>query len=106
MSKPTNKSARRYSREDAIRLHADAHKSDPFAAKRIAMTLRGQKDNDHVGKESAMIVNMRKHSGNVFGAFFNTKEGAFFRMDLQSNHRSEQQRRDARRNRFREKIAA
>jgi hypothetical protein len=38
------KHTRRVSLFDAIALHAEANKSDPFAAKRMAMTLRNRND--------------------------------------------------------------
>lgn len=67
----TAKRRRTFTRDAAILLHVAAHKSDPFAAKRVALQMKTQKDIDHVGKEASVIVNLRKHEQNVFCAFFN-----------------------------------
>lgn len=57
------KSKRRanYSRMQAIALHAEANKSDPFAAKRIAMTIArdGYKEAQEIATESKRILDAR-----------------------------------------------
>lgn len=56
-----SKSTRRFSRYDAIALHAEANKSDPFAAKRIAMTIArdGYKEQQAIGEESQRLIEAR-----------------------------------------------
>jgi hypothetical protein len=51
----------RVTRMDALRLHAEANKSDPFAAKRMAMTFKrdGFKEVKEVHAESQRIIAAR-----------------------------------------------
>ena len=52
---------RHYSKADAIALHAEAHKSDPFAAKRVALHLSLNYDNaKDVGSEAHRTISARK----------------------------------------------
>lgn len=63
MTKPKNTKRVRVSLRDAISLHAEAFSSDPFAAKRIAMTLRNVKNGDgetqKVAEESKRLLTAR-----------------------------------------------
>jgi predicted DNA binding CopG/RHH family protein len=57
------KFTRRVSLFDAIALHAEANKSDPFAAKRMAMTLRNRNDKPkEVAAEAQRIIDARAAS--------------------------------------------
>lgn len=49
---------RRFNRLEAISLHAAANKSDPFAAKRIAMTIArdGYKEQQAIGEDSQRLI--------------------------------------------------
>lgn len=55
------KNTRRYSTLDAIRLHAAAHKSDPFASRRIALTITrdGYKEAQAVAADAKRILDAR-----------------------------------------------
>jgi cellulase/cellobiase CelA1 len=54
------KHTRRVSLFAAIDLHAEANKSDPFAAKRMAMTLRNRNDKPkEVAEEAQRLLNNR-----------------------------------------------
>jgi hypothetical protein len=55
------KHTRRVSLFDAIALHAEANKSDPFAAKRMAMTLRNRNDKPkEVAEEAKRLLDNRQ----------------------------------------------
>jgi hypothetical protein len=55
------KHTRRVSLFDAIALHAEANKSDPFAAKRMAMTLRNRNDKPkEVHAEATRLIENRQ----------------------------------------------
>lgn len=57
------KHTRRVSLFDAIALHAEANKSDPFAAKRMAMTLRNRNDKPkEVHAEATRLIDSRHAS--------------------------------------------
>jgi hypothetical protein len=57
------KHTRRVSLFDAIALHAEANKSDPFAAKRIAMTFRNRNDKPkEVHAEATRLIDSRHAS--------------------------------------------
>ncbi|KRR22143.1 hypothetical protein [Bradyrhizobium retamae] len=58
MAKPKNNRRSHFSRSAAIALHAEANKSDPFAAKRIAMTIArdGHKEAQETAKESKRLL--------------------------------------------------
>jgi hypothetical protein len=65
MSKPTK---RRFTSLAAIRLHAAADQSNPFAAKRMAMYLhKHPKEATDVAEESLRLVNSRTASINRIG---------------------------------------
>ena len=55
------KNTRRYSKLDAIRLHAEAHKSDPFASRRIALTVArdGYKEAQAVAGDAKRLLDAR-----------------------------------------------
>ena len=55
------KNTRRYSKLDAIRLHAAANKSDPFASRRIAMQIArdGFKEAQDIAADSKRILDAR-----------------------------------------------
>lgn len=61
MAKPKYNRRAGVTRMDALRLHAEANKSDPFAAKRMAMTLArdGYKEIKEVAAESKRILDAR-----------------------------------------------
>lgn len=60
MAKPKNTRRRHYSVAAAIALHAEANKSDPFAAKRMGMTLaRHPRETKHVGEEAVRLNDAR-----------------------------------------------
>jgi hypothetical protein len=63
------KHTRRVSLFDAIALHAEANKSDPFAAKRMAMTLRNRNDKPkEVHAEATRLIASRAASIHRNGA--------------------------------------
>lgn len=61
MAKPKYNRRSNVTRMDALRLHAEANKSDPFAAKRMAMTFArdGYKEVKEVHAESKRILDAR-----------------------------------------------
>ncbi|KJC51069.1 hypothetical protein UP09_03210 [Bradyrhizobium sp. LTSP885] len=77
---------RRVSTLDAIRLHAEANKSDPFAARRMEMTLRKRHDNPKdVADEAQRILDTRAAAiRKAFAEWIKTPEGKLMRKFVQA----------------------
>jgi hypothetical protein len=86
MAKPKYTRRARGTKMDAIRLHAEANKSDPFASRRMAMTLaKHPGEIRDVAEESKRIIDARIAAvKRAYADWIKTPEGVAMREFLRS----------------------